>query len=379
LSQPPAYFVVEREADVRTILREHAAWPSGHGPGLTHARPGGVLVSSDPPAHTAQRALIAPVFRPAAIAGWAPDIQSTVDRLVGGFAGHGQADLMADFAVPLTMRIVERMLGTPAERGADYWSWVMPLAAGLTYPGGSLDRRVVDAYRAFHHHFMGHLSRRRAALAAGDTVPDDLLGRLMTAERGGNPLGTGELMAFCQFLLVAGSSTTALLIGNLVHRLLEHPDQLAALRADRSLVPNAIEESLRLDAPLHGLFRTSPRETRVGGATIPANAKVLVRFGAANRDPVRWPDPHRFDITRDLTSLRRHYAFGHGIHYCLGAPLARLEATAAVEAVLDRLPNLRRAAAPRPTAAEILNGFERLPVAWDVRTRTPAASRCPAR
>lgn len=372
VAEPAPYFAVSREAHVRSILRDEGAWQSRHGPGLTYARPNGVLVSSDPPLHTKQRALIAPVFRPAATAELERSVRALVDELMGGVAPRGRADLITDLAMPLALTVVCEMLGLRTDRIRDYWSWVFSLAQGLMYPGGSLDRRVVDAYRSFYEHFNAHINERRDDLDAG-RAPQDLLTRLMTAERDGRPLGRGELLAFCQFLLVAGSSTTALLIGNVVHRLVEHPQQLAMLHADRSLVPNAVEESLRFDAPLHGLFRTSARETRLGEVDIPENAKVLVLFAAANHDPTSWDDAHRFDITRDPQSLRRHYSFGHGIHYCLGAPLARLEATVTLNAVLDNMPGLRLDGTPRRVAADVLNGFDRLPVAWDVGTADGSA------
>jgi len=173
-------------------------------------------------------------------------------------------------------------------------------------------------------------------------------------------------MGFCQFLLVAGSATTTLLIGNVVHRLLVHPDQLELVLADRTLVEAAIEESLRIDAPVHGLFRTNDEPVCLRGVDIEPDSKVLALFGSANLDPDAWDDPDRFDVTRDLTNLRKHAAFGVGIHYCLGAPLARMEAQLALAAVLDRLPGLRLAGQAVGVKAGVLKGFESLPVAWDV-------------
>jgi cytochrome P450 len=189
---------------------------------------------------------------------------------------------------------------------------------------------------------------------------------LLTVERDGQRLTHQQVVGFCQFLLVAGSATTTLLIGNVLHRLMEHPDQMARVLADRSLVPAAVEESLRFDAPVHGLFRTNNHPVTLHDVEIPVDSKVCMLFASANRDPSAWEEPDRFDVTRDLKDLRkRHAAFGVGIHYCLGAPLARLEAVAAVEAVLDRLANLRPAGEPTQVRASVLNGFETLPVRWD--------------
>ncbi|MET7395828.1 cytochrome P450 [Dactylosporangium sp. NPDC005572] len=365
---PAPFHAVLGAPEVRAVLRDHDAFPSRFGPGLAYAQPGGVLVASDPPDHTAQRALLAPAFRPAAIAALERPVRELVDRLVGDIAPHGRADLVTDLAAPLSLRMVCGLLGLHADDIPRYWSWVLKLGEGLLYPAGSLDRRIVDAYRAFYEHFHPHLQRRRRDLERGLPAPDDLLTHLMTARPGGRALSHPQLLAFCQFLLVAGSSTTVMLVGNLVHRLLGDPDQLAGVRADPSLLPAAVEESLRVDTPLLGLFRTSAGAQRLAGVDLPDRAKLLVMFAAANRDPVAWPDPHRFDVRRDPAALRRHSSFGHGAHYCLGAPLARLEATVLVGALLDRLPGLRAAGAPRRVPAAILHGFDHLPIAWDPPT-----------
>jgi cytochrome P450 len=365
VASPAPFYAVLDEPDVRSVLRDHRQWPSRLGPGLAYAQPNGVLVASDPPSHTAQRALLAPVFRPAAMAELSASVQELVDGLVAAALARGRADLITDLAAPMSLSVVCGLLGLRTDRLEEYWSWVLKLGQGLMYPAGSMDGRVVAAYRAFYEHFNPHIVARRAALDAGEAPPADLLAQLMTARRDGRALSRFELLAFCQFLLVAGSSTTALLVGNLVHRLLEHPDQLALLRKDRSLVPNAIEESLRFDTPLRGLFRTAAEAAHLGGADIPAGAKILVMFAAANHDPGQWSDPDRFDITRDTQTLRRHYSFGHGGHYCLGAPLARLEATVLLNAILDRMPGLRLDGAPTRVEADILDGYAHLPITWD--------------
>lgn len=365
VSDPAPHYAVLDEPDVRAVLRDHVRWPSRLGPGLAYAQPNGVLVASDPPAHTAQRARLSAAFRPAATAALAGTVTALVDDLVARHLPRGRADLITDLAAPMSLSVVCGLLGLRTEHIADYWDWVLKLGQGLMYPAGSMDRRVVGAYRAFYEHFNPHLKARRAALDAGETPPEDLLTTLMAAGPDGRALNRSELLAFCQFLLVAGSSTTALLIGNLTHRLLSTPDQLALLRADRSLLAAAIEESLRVDTPLRGLFRTSACPAQLGGADIPADAKVLVMFAEANRDPATWRDPDTFDVTRDVQTLRRHYSFGHGAHYCLGAPLARLEATTMMSALLDRLPGLRLAGPPVPVSADILNGYASVPIAWD--------------
>ena len=364
---PAPHFSLSREVDVVAALRDVGTWSSKYGPGLAYAELGqGVLVSSDPPLHTTERLAISRAFKPSVIDAMEPDVRQLVTDLVDGFADRGEGDLIGDLAMPLPLIVMCWLLGTPTEDISKFRTWVLPMAEAVASVGGrAANAEVVDAYRSYAAYFEPHIAERAAAIAASEPVPDDLLTRLLTVERDGERLTQRQVVGFCQFLLVAGSATTTLLIGNLVHRLLEHPDQLALVRQDRALVPNAIEESLRFDAPVHGLFRTNDGPVELHGVDIPADSKVYMMFGAANHDPQAWPDPERFDVTRDLRDLRRHAAFGVGIHYCLGAPLARLEATLALEAVLDRLPDLRPAGPPTRVKAQVLKGFESLPVRWD--------------
>jgi cytochrome P450 len=171
-------------------------------------------------------------------------------------------------------------------------------------------------------------------------------------------------MGFCQFLLVAGSATTTLLIGNVMARLVDDPELSARLRDDETLIESAVEESLRIDAPVHGLFRTNDEPVCMHGVDIPENSKVLALFGSANLDPEVWEAPDEFRLDRDLVQLRKHFAFGVGIHYCLGAPLARMEAQLTVQQMLRRLPKLRADGHRELVRASVLKGFETLPVAW---------------
>jgi cytochrome P450 len=365
--EPAPHFSLSRHSDVVAALRDDARWSSKFGPGLAYGEPGsGVLVSSDPPVHTAERLAIARAFKPSVLEGMEPDVRRLVEDLVGEMTPKGRGDLIADLAMPLPLVVMCWMLGLPPEHIDRFRSWVLPMAEGVALAGGrGAHPHVTDAYRAFYAYFGEHIAARSAAVRDGDDVPSDLLTRLLTVERDGQRLSEAQVLGFCQFLLVAGSATTTLLIGNLIHRLLEHPEQWAMLQADRSLVPNAVEESLRFDSPVHGLFRTATGPVTLHDVDIPADAKVLMLFGSANRDPEAWPDADRFDITRDLTDLRqRHTAFGVGIHYCLGAPLSRLEAAVTLNVVLDRLPTMRPDGDPTPVRPAVLHGFDSLPVRW---------------
>ena len=364
---PVEHWTLSREADVTVALRDDETWSSKYGPGLAFGVIGsGVLVSSDPPVHTTERLAISRAFKPSVLEALEPDIRLLVDELVDACVERGSGDIVYDLAMPLPLVVMCWMLGMPKADISMFRSWVLPMAEAVALEGGrNANDEVKNAYRSYYGYFGPHIERRADAIAAGEQVPDDLLTRLLTVERDGRKLTQQQVIGFCQFLLVAGSATTTLLIGNIVNRLMHHPDQMAILQADRSLIPNAIEESLRIDAPVHGLFRTNNCPVNLHDVEIPQDSKVYMLFGSANRDPDAWDDPDHFDVTRDLKDLKRHAAFGIGIHYCLGAPLSRIEAAVALEAVLDRMPNIRPDGDPTKVRASVLNGFETLPVRWD--------------
>jgi cytochrome P450 len=365
--RPSPHFSLARQADVLRALRDDETWSSKYGPGLAFGEAGaGVLVSSDPPVHTEERLAISRAFKPSVLEAMEPDIRSVIDGILDGIVDRGEGDLIADLAMPLPLTVMCWMLGTPVADIELFRSWVLPMAEAVALEGGrAANETVMNAYRDYGRYFGPHIQQRTDAIARGDDVPQDLLTRLLTVERNGKRLTHAQVMGFCQFLLVAGSATTTLLIGNLLHRLMEHPDQLELVQRDRSLIPNAVEESLRYDAPVHGLFRTNNHPVTLHGVEIPEDSKVYMMFGSVNRDPELWDDPDRFDITRDLKQLRQHAAFGVGIHVCLGAPLSRIEAAVALELVLDRLPRLRPNGPPTQVRPAVLKGFESLPVRWD--------------
>jgi cytochrome P450 len=365
--EPAPHFTLSREADVSRALRDDATWSSKFGPGLAYGEPGaGVLVANDPPDHTDERLAISRAFKPSVVDAMEPDLHALVGRVVDGFVGRGRGDLVRDLAMPVPLTVMCWLLGTPEADIERFRGWVLPMAEAVAYVGGrAATPEVIDAYRQYGQYFGPHIAQRAEMVADGADVPADLLTRLLTVERNGKRLTLQQITAFCQFLLVAGSATTTLLIANVVHRLMQLPEQLALVQSDRSLVPNAIEESLRFDAPVHGLFRTNTCPVTIHDVEIPTDSKVLMMFGSVNRDPEQWDEPDRFDVTRDLTALKRHAAFGVGIHYCLGAPLSRLEGAIALAAVLDRMPAIRPDGEPVPVKAAVLNGYESLPVRWD--------------
>jgi cytochrome P450 len=367
---PAPFYAVSRHEDVQALMRDTALWSSWDGPGLSydqHEPVHSVLVSTDPPQHSGERRLITKAFRPSTIAELEDDIQKLINDVVAGFAGAGSGDFAQDLAVPVPLVVMCWLLGCDPADVPKLRRWVVEFASSVYLPTGHNDPDMLETVTEFGEYFGPIVARRRAVIEAGEEHPDDLLTNLITAEEDGVTLSDAQILGFIVFLLTAGSATTTLLIGNVLYRLLQHPDQLAIVRSDPATLDSAIEESLRFDAPVHGLFRTNTRATCLQGVDIPEKSKVVALFASANRDPSRWTDPDTFDITRDKNDLRKHFAFGFGIHYCLGAPLARLEARCALRATLRELPNLRLTDPPTQTRAAVLHGFENLPIAWDPR------------
>lgn len=362
-SEPYDWWAVTREEDVKKMLRKPSLWTSEHGPGLAYAG-GGVLVSVDPPQHTSDRRLVQKAFDPDTLLAMEPDIRTLVHEEMDTWIAQGEGDLMELLAMPIPLIVIAWLLGLDV----DYCREIRPRADGVIAKNADEqsarqtrhdpDREEETAY------FRRMIAERRQMIADGADLPDDMLTSLITAELDGRVLTDSDVLGFMGFLFIAGSQTTTQLIGNLVWRLLQFPDQMALVREDRSLIPNAVEESLRYDAPVHGLFRTNTVETELHGVTLAKDSKVMCSFFSANMDPDAWDHPERFDVTRDLDKLKKHWAFGKGIHYCMGAPLSRVEGAVALEAVLDRLPDLRLTGDPTFISAPVLHGVESLPVAW---------------
>ena len=364
-SEPYDWWAATRATDVAQMLRRYKLWSSAHGPGLAYAG-GSALVSVDPPRHTSDRRLVQQAFKAETLEAMEPDIRDLISAEIDSWGAKGAGDLMELLATPVPLIVIAWLLGLDV----DYCREIRPRADAVIARNADVQSARPDSRSRDREeetiYFMRMIAERRRMVADGDGLPDDTLTALITAELDGRVLSDVDVLGFMGFLFIAGSQTTTQLIGNMVWRLLQHPDQLELVRNDRSLIPNCVEESLRFDAPVHGLFRTNTEETELGGVTIPENSKVMCTFFSANLDPDVWDEPERFDITRDLEILKKHFAFGKGIHFCMGAPLSRVEAAVALEAILDRLPNLRLTGEPTLISAPVLHGVETLPVAWDV-------------
>lgn len=313
---------------VQQVLTDHARFSSAGNATMIGPVLGRSILEMDPPEQQRHRALVAGAFRVRMLEQWSDAIiGSTVAELIDAFAGDGQADLVRQLTFPFPVRVIARVLGLPE---AD-WPRFLRLSTALIAVVRHYDRAVA-ASRELRGYFADIIAERRRH------PREDLVSQLILAEVDGRRLADEEIYPFLLLLLPAGAETTYRSSSNLLFGLLSHPDQLAAVRADRGLVPQAIEEGLRWETPVMTVVRTATRDLTLGGVRIPAGGFVVVSLGGANRDPARFGDPDEFDIFRDA---RQHLSFGDGTHRCLGMHLARLETTVLLNAVLDRLPDLR--------------------------------------
>lgn len=375
-------WVLSRHADVLGALRDPATFSSVSGMGLLlgggppgpmrdfmRSRQTGfggmlslddmaslrVLIASDPPDHTRMRKLANKGFTQRDVQQLEPRIREIcrgmVDELLAA-AAEGRADLVKQLATPLPVVVIAEMLGIPAERRDDFKRWSDDTVGAL-----SASLRAEHAATSMAEMFMffaGAVEERRAS------PRDDLISRLVAANDGAEGLDTTEIVLLCVLLLIAGNETTTNLIANGAVALFSRPDVCRRLRDAPALIPAAVEEVLRFDAPVQGLFRSTTRAVEVAGTTIPADAPVMLLFGSANRDVRRFPDPDAFDPGR---VANEHLGFGAGIHLCLGAPLARLEARIACEVLLERAQVVRPAGKATRVDSALLRGFSALPVA----------------
>jgi len=293
------------------------------------------LIAEDPPAHGALRNVVNRGFTPRRIAAWEPRIRALADEHLAPLRRGDAFDLVHDFAVPLPVTIIAEMLGVEPARLRDFKRWSDAIIDGATGPG-----RAYPFAPAFTDAVLELMTYLRKAVRRRRRAPgDDLVSAILAESPGGTALSDMEAMMFVQLLLVAGNETTTNLIGNAVHALLDHPDQLERVLRDPSLVPALIEEVVRFESPVQTVFRTATQDCEIGGVRIPQGAVVAALIGSANRDERRFPDPDRFDVGRDT---RGHVGFGFGEHFCLGAALARLEARGALEALIPELARVER-------------------------------------
>ena len=313
----------------------------------------------DPPDHTRLRGLVNKAFTPRVVERLRPRIQTRVDQLLDAAAEQGSLEIIEDLAYPLPVAVICEMLGVPVEDHVTFREWSRQAARSLD-PEEALSpeeqeqrRNVIESFR---NYFRGLIAERRK------NPQDDLISALIAAEDEGNKLSEQELLSTCILLLIAGHETTVNLIGNGTLALLRHPDQLAKLQGDPSLAQSAVEEVLRYDPPVQFTGRIALEEMEVGGATLQKGQQSVILLAAANRDAAQFPDPDRFDITREGN---QHIAFSFGIHFCLGAPLARVEGQIALSTLVRRFDNLAlETEAPEYKENIVLRGLAALPVSF---------------
>ncbi|MCU1461578.1 MAG: cytochrome [Acidimicrobiales bacterium] len=321
------YTVYSHELVQRVLLDNETFSSSGYAE-IMGVLMGHTILEMDEPEHRHHRGLVAQAFREKTLARWEADlVRATVDELVDNFAGAGHAELVRQFTFPFPVRVIARILGLPKEDYVKFQRWSIELISVTANW-----ERALASSNALRDYFKPIVDQRRS------DPSDDLISDLAQAELDGNTLDDEEIFAFLRLLLPAGVETTYRSTGNFLYALLTHPEQMEALRADRSLMKQAIEETLRWEPPLLFITRTAARDVELGGVAVKAGSQMGVSLGAANRDESRYRDPDTFDIFRDPG---QHISFGFGPHLCLGMHLARMEMRVAADALLDRLPNLR--------------------------------------
>lgn len=314
-----------------------------------------VMLFRDPPDHTRLRGLVAKAFTPRRVEALRPRVAALVGTLLDAKAGQGGMDLIADLATPLPLLVIAELLGVPTHDYPTLKGWTDDLAIMLdgTVAAQYLPRAISAAIQ-----MIGFL---REVVSERRTEPrDDLISALLAAQEEEGGLTDDEILATIVILFGAGHETTTNLIGNGVLTLLQHPAERARLAADPALLPSAVEELLRFDGPVQATSRTLPEPYAAHGLEIPAGREIGLLLGSANRDPAQFEDPEVVDLGR---AENRHLSFGHGIHFCIGATLARLEGQVAVGALLERFPDLALAGGPlawRP--GFLFRGVEALPV-----------------
>ncbi len=366
----PPFAVLSRFDDVIGALRDPALWRNGDGPGVFFAQPDpgapagtpkGVLGSADDPDHHRQRSILRASFSPPAIAKHEPFVRSVCDELLDGFLPSGSGDFVSGFALAFPAIVAGNLLGVHPHDRTMFQELAQTIVSALT--GGDVSR-----YHQARHLLGDYVEARineRTASPTDDSA--DVISAMAVAIDAGR-LSLIEARLLGHQLLVAGHETTASLLGLMLLRLLQHPEAMDALRADHSRIPEAVEEALRFDSPVSGLFRTNSEACTLHGVSLAERTKTQLLYAAANRDPRRFHEPDAFRIDRPREEMGHHLAFGWGVHYCIGAPLARLQARVAFEALLSRTETIRFTGQPTRNQSFVLHGLTSLPIAWTVPT-----------
>jgi len=340
-------WIVSRYADVREVLRDHDRFSSR---AMGSMFP---LLSDDPPRHSTLRALVSKAFSPARIEAMRGEVQAIADAFAAAVEPGREVDIVSALTTPFPVTVIARMLGIPERDHATFKRWSDAITGLQDNPLASERLQTLAELRSY---FESVLAERRA------TRGEDLISALCRASEAGVSLRDDEIVGFAILLLIAGNETTTNLLGNLLHRLAAEPGAFRRLARTPGLVDDAIEEALRVDSPAQFVMRIARADTRLGEHDVRSGDMLFVYLAAANRDPSRWSDAERFDLERERD---RHVAFGHGVHTCIGAPLARLEAQAAMTALLRRFDDVTLGSERgRRLPSALLYGFRSLPLVF---------------
>jgi cytochrome P450 len=330
IPQPVTVFGFDESVQV---LRDNETFSSTVYEGIMGAVMGRTILQMDEPEHRLHRAMVSPTFRSKVLEQWEGDlVQRVVNELIDGFADRGSADLVQELTFNFPVQVIARILGLPRSDFPMFQRW----AIGITSVASDWERGMA-ASEALRDYFACVLEERRRQPA------DDLISELLVAEVDGRTLDDEEIYSFLRLLLPAGVETTYRASGNMLYGLLTNPDQLERVRRDRSLLPDAFEETIRWEPPVTVILRRATRDAEVGGVAVEEGADVALLLGSANRDERKYEHPDAFDVFR---ASRQSVGFGFGVHVCLGMHLARMEARVACNTLFDRLPDMRLAPGP---------------------------------
>jgi len=362
-SHDPPFHVIGRHADVFDVLMRPDEWRNGFGVGI-HEQPGGVLGTTDDPDHRRQRRVLQNAFRPSAIAALDDEIVREGETLwSAAFGGDGKGDFVRLFAFPFPAVVIAVLLGVPRERRDDFGRWSHDIVNTL---GGADPALAEEANQQLFVLVDELVDQRKRLHERGEDLPDDVLSVMTLAEIEGT-LDHREVRRLSQQLLVAGHETTASLISLMLYRLIEQPDLIEQLRVEPHLIPSAVEEFLRFDSPVQGLFRSNPEPSTVAGTELPAGSRLQVLFASANRDEAVWERPDDIELDRFGLGARPHLAFGWGVHHCIGNALARREGELALRLIVERFETVEQIGPVAVNEPFILRGLTTLPIRWTIR------------
>lgn len=339
------HWVLSRFEDLRALLLDHAHFSSAI---MSDELP---MLSDDPPRHSHLRALVNKAFTPARIEALRPEIEVLARQLVGALPAGTEVDVVGALTTPLPVAVIGRLLGVPEVDHPRFKRWSEAIVGLLDDPSGGERMATLRELRAY---FMALVAQRRAAPGT------DLVSAIASAEDAGVQLDDDGVAGFINLLLLAGNETTTNLLSNLLDQLSRRPADWQRLRGNVDAIEGAIEEALRLESPAQYVVRVAREDVDLCGQRIRAGERVIAYLAAGNRDPGKWAQPEHFDIARER---ERHLAFGHGVHFCLGAPLARLEALAVMQALTDRFSRIEPGSTPPVRLATgLFFGFRALPL-----------------